>query len=377
MPFGYGESRGASSSSPSKSVPIRNQSASSGRSIGTSWSGTASRIPTETSRTTSISARERRGRPSGRSASKSVSRDSRPICGNGRSPPTSWTRRCSPRYATTSSQSSRTKRTACAQSASGSRISFGRRRVSRSSPRSSSLGSGLEVYFRILEAVREQLLAIAELAHVDEFVNHVEVDVPPFPRAQVVRRDDQVPVLIADAHVSPLGRDEFHAQRSQRGLRARPEDCPHRGDLLEPMEVVQEPIVLQADVFRDSDVRQLCMGWFHGFPASSERIRRASWLWEPGSTRRYAARIFPSDPITYVTRFATPNRPRALYACAIRLSGSAMRSKFREYFPRNARCDASSWTLTPSTSAPTFRKASESSRNAHASLVQPGVSSSG
>src|SRR6266487_4527334 len=146
--------------------------------------------------------------------------------------------------------------------------------------------------------------------------------------------------------------------------------------VFEPFEVIEESIVPQANVFRNLDLWESRLPRRH-FPTASDRTRRASRLCDPGSMRRYAARIFRVGPMTYVTRFATPNRPRALYDRAIRLSGSATRSKLSPYRSRNARCEAASWTLTPSTSARKSLSAPRSSRNAHASRVHPGVSSSG
>src|SRR5213593_2375124 len=79
-------------------------------------------------------------------------------------------------------------------------------------------------YPRILEALREQLLALPELSDVDELVDDIEIDIPPLARSEIVRRDDQVAVLVAHAHVPPLGGEELHPQALEGRLRLRAEN---------------------------------------------------------------------------------------------------------------------------------------------------------
>src|SRR2546426_155150 len=96
----------------------------------------------------------------------------------------------------------------------------------------------------VIEAVREELLPFPELADVDELVHDVEIDVPPLSRPQVVRRDHEVTVLVADAHVPPFRREELDLERAEDGLRPRSENPADRVDGLEALEVIEESLVM-------------------------------------------------------------------------------------------------------------------------------------
>src|SRR5207245_9944205 len=49
---------------------------------------------------------------------------------------------------------------------------------------------------RVMEALRKQLLPFAELPDMTEFVHNVEIDIPPVPRQQIVRRDNEMAVIV-------------------------------------------------------------------------------------------------------------------------------------------------------------------------------------
>src|SRR5712691_4648805 len=66
--------------------------------------------------------------------------------------------------------------------------------------------------------------------------------------------------------------------------------------VLEALEVIEESFVMQADVLWNDDVREFHLGSHHRC-RTSERIRRASWLWLFGSTVRYADKMVPSGPM--------------------------------------------------------------------------------
>src|SRR5712691_1689339 len=87
----------------------------------------------------------------------------------------------------------------------------------------------------VIETFREQLLPFPELADVDELVHHVEIDVPPVSRSQVVRRDHEVAVLVADAHVPPFRGEELDLERAEDGLRPRSENPADRVHVLEAL----------------------------------------------------------------------------------------------------------------------------------------------
>src|SRR5712691_12150937 len=131
----------------------------------------------------------------------------------------------------------------------------------------------------VIEAFREQLLPFPELADMDELVHDIEIDVPPVSRPQVVRRDDEMAVLVADAHVPPLGREELDLERAEDGLRPRSENPADRVDVLEALEVIEESLVPKADVPRDLDVGKLRGNAGHRFRIP-DRTRRASLLWD-------------------------------------------------------------------------------------------------
>src|SRR5947209_7887435 len=105
-------------------------------------------------------------------------------------------------------------------------------------------------------ALREQLLALPELSDVDELVDDIEIDIPPLARSEIVRRDDQVAVLVAHAHVPPLGGEELHPQALEGRLRLRAENGSDGRQVLEALEMIEEPIVPQPDVFRNLDIRK-------------------------------------------------------------------------------------------------------------------------
>src|SRR3989442_6523226 len=148
----------------------------------------------------------------------------------------------------------------------------------------------------VIEAFREELLPFPELADMDELVHDVEIDVPPVSRSQVVRRDHEVAVLVADAHVPPFRREELDLERAEDGLRPRSANPADRVDVLEALEVIEESLVMQADVPWNDDIREFHLA-SDDRCGTSERIRRASWLWLFGSTVRYADKMVPSGPM--------------------------------------------------------------------------------
>jgi len=117
---------------PSRSGPIRSRSASNGRSTRTSRTGPGSNRRFGMWPTTSSSELGPRERRSARSASRFGSRDSRPICGSGLSPPTCSMRRSSRMCASSSRKSSPKAITGSASSGFGSRSCSGRGRGSPS-----------------------------------------------------------------------------------------------------------------------------------------------------------------------------------------------------------------------------------------------------
>ena len=136
-----------------------------------------------------------------------------------------------------------------------------------------------------MESFREQLLPLAELADMDELVHDVEIDIPPVSRPQVVRRDHEVAVLVAYAHIPPLGREELDLERAENGPCPRSEDPTDRVHVLEALEVIEEALVLKADVPRDLDVGKFRGGASHRF-RTPDSTRRASLLWDFGSNLR-------------------------------------------------------------------------------------------
>src|SRR5207249_10447648 len=172
---------------------------------------------------------------------------------------------------------------------------------SRTRPRPPALGDAHPVRLdlrgrvRVVETLREQLLPFLELADVDEFVHDVEVDVPSVPRPQVMRRDHEVAILVADAHVAPLRGEELDFQGPKDGAGPRSEDPANGLHVLKAFEVLREGLVVETDGPGDDDVREL--GGTHR-RRTPERIRRASRLWDFGASVREPARIRPSGPIT-------------------------------------------------------------------------------
>src|SRR6184192_1708191 len=111
---------------------------------------------------------------------------------------------------------------------------------------------------------------------VHELVHDVEVDVPSVPRPQVMRRDHEVAILVADAHVAPLRGEELDFQGPKDGAGPRSEDPANGLHVLKAFEVLREGLVVKADIPGDDDVREL--GGTH--------------------RRRTPERIRPSGPIT-------------------------------------------------------------------------------
>src|SRR6267143_893530 len=159
-----------------------------------------------------------------------------------------------------------------------------------------SVGLNFRREIRILEAVREEFLPFAELPDMNELMDHIEVDVPPTAGTEVVRRDKQMPVFIADSHEPPPRGEELDLEGLEDALRPRAEDRLDRRDVFEPLEMFQERVVLETDNPRNSHIRKFRLDGLHGFPLAAVMTRRASWLCAFGSTRRYAARIPPSGP---------------------------------------------------------------------------------
>src|SRR5207245_5052683 len=121
--------------------------------------------------------------------------------------------------------------------------------------------------------------------------------IPTSSVTDVVGRNGQGPVLLADPHEHPPGREELDFDLPKDFVRLGSEDGPDGLHFLEPLEVVDERVIPEPDDPGDPDGRKLHLVGRHVFPPAPARIRKPRRLWDFGSRVRYAAAIFPSGPM--------------------------------------------------------------------------------
>src|SRR6185369_4651549 len=97
----------------------------------------------------------------------------------------------------------------------------------------------------------------------------------------------------------------------------------------------------------------------------------------PGSTSGYTFATLPLAPIKKLTRDAIPSRDGTPNARSHSPLGSATIGNGRFCSFENSSCDLASSSETPNTCTLASLNLFQESRNAHASLVQPGVPSFG
>src|SRR5207244_6478463 len=110
---------------------------------------------------------------------------------------------------------------------------------------------------------------------------------------EVVGRDKQATVLVADPHESPPGRKELDFELPKDFVRLGSEDGPNGLHFLEPLEVVDERVIPEPDDPGDPDGRKLHLVGRHVFPPAPARICKASRLWEFGARVRFTYWILP------------------------------------------------------------------------------------